>query len=246
MSERAATLKEHLNELRKRLIICLAVVVLTAILAFVFHEQVLGFMLKPADRFGASPLGKPVFTGVTEMLGVVMKTSIMVGIVLALPVILHQIVMFVSPGLNRRESIYLYAFIPTTIIFFVAGAFFAYYVLFPPAMRFLFTFGTEVAVPMIRIGNYMTVFTSLLFWMGILFELPLVFFLLARLGVLRSRWLLHYWRYSILGAFLLGAAITPTGDPVNQTLMAASIVVLYGLGILLAKMGEFMRGRATR
>ena len=244
MADQAITLREHLEELRKRLMITVVAVILATILSFVFYEQILGYLLEPAQGFGNSPTGKPIFTGVTEMLGVIMKASIMAGIVFSLPVVLYQLVMFVSPGLNRKERIYLYIFMPGTILSFLAGALFGYYILFPPAMRFLFTFGTDIAVPMIRIGNYMSVVTSLLFWMGIIFELPLVMFFLARLGVVTSKRLFRYWRYSILVAFLLGAAITPTGDPINQTLVAASIVVLYGVGILLAKVGERIHGKA--
>ncbi len=243
MAEQAITLREHLDELRKRLMISVLAVVLAAIVAFVFRNQVLNFLMEPAQGFGNSVSGKPVFTEVTEMLGVVMKTSIMAGVVFALPVVLYQLVMFVTPGLNRREKTYLYLFLPGTFIAFACGVLFGYYVLFPPAMRFLFTFGSEVAVPMIRIGSYMNVVTSLLFWMGLIFELPLVLFFLARLGVVTSKRLFHYWRYSVVVAFLLGAAITPTGDPINQSLVAGSIVLLYGVGILLAKVGERLRRR---
>ena len=241
MADQAITLREHLEELRKRLLISVVAVVVAAIAAFVFRTQLLNFLLEPAQGFGNSLTGKPVFTGVTEMLGVVMKTSIMAGVVFALPVVLYQLVMFVAPGLNRREKTYLFIFLPATVVAFASGVLFGYYVLFPPAMRFLFTFGTEVAVPMIRIGNYMDVVTSLLFWMGLIFELPLVFFFLARLGVVTSKRLFRYWRYSVVVAFLLCAAITPTGDTINQSLVAASIVVLYGVGILLAKVGERLR-----
>ena len=133
MADQAITLREHLEELRKRLLISVVAVVVAAIVAFVFRTQLLNFLLEPAQGFGNSLTGKPVFTGVTEMLGVVMKTSIMAGVVFALPVVLYQLVMFVAPGLNRREKTYLFIFLPATVVAFASGVLFGYYVLFPPA-----------------------------------------------------------------------------------------------------------------
>ena len=244
MAEREFTLREHLEELRRRLIITAVVTVAAVVVAFVFHEQILDFLIVPAKGFGMGPETKPIFTEVTEMIGVVMKTSVMGGLVLALPVVLYQLVMFVSPGLTGREKTYLFVFLPGTLVAFAAGVTFGYYVLVPPALRFLFSFGSDIATPMIRIGNYVNVVTSLLFWMGVIFELPLVMFFLARLGVVSSQRLARYRRYFVVVAFLLGAAITPTVDPVNQTLVAVPIVVLYELGIWLAKLAERLRRRS--
>ncbi len=244
MAEGESTLREHLNELRRRLIITAVATVVATVVAFVFHERILEFLLVPAEDFGMEPGTKPIFTDVTEMIGVTMKASLMGGVVLALPMVLYQVVMFVAPGLTGREKGYLYIFLPGTLLAFAGGVMFGYYILLPPALRFLFTFGSDIATPMIRIGNYMSVVTSLLFWMGIIFELPLVMFFLARLGVVSSQWLAKYRRYFLVVAFLLGAAITPTVDPVNQTLVAVPIVVLYEVGIWLAKLAERLRRRS--
>jgi sec-independent protein translocase protein TatC len=236
------TLRDHLEELRKRLIISVAAVILGFAVAFIFREQVLDFLLSPG--FDRLPDTKPIFTEVTEMVAVVMKTSLMAAFVLALPVILYQLVMFVAPGLTRRERVYLFIFLPCTVAAFAGGVAFGYYVLFPPAFKFLFTFGTGNAEAAIRIGSYMNVVTSLLFWMGLVFELPLVMFFLARLGVVRARWLSRVRRFAFIIAFVMGAIITPTMDPVNQTMVALPIVVLYEIGILLAKVGERLRRRS--
>ena len=131
------------------------------------------------------------------------------------------------------------------MVFFL-GAFFVYFVLFPPALRFLLTFGSEIATPMIRIGNYVGLMISLLFWMGVVFEIPIVLFFLARLGIVTSRMLSRNRKWAIVGAFILGAIITPTLDPVNQILVAIPIVVLYEFGIILSKLGTRIRNRADR
>lgn len=241
MDRPGMTLREHLEELRKRLAYAVAAVVAGVVLAFIFRERVLDFLLMP----GFQELGiKPIFTEVTEMVAVTMKVSVMVGLVLGLPVVLYQFVMFVSPGLTPRERGYLFILLPGTIVMFLFGAAFGYYVLFPPAFRFLFTFGTGNAEAAIRIGSYMNVVTSLLFWMGLIFQIPLVMFFLARLGVAKAQWLARFRRYSIVLAFVIGAVVTPTMDPVNQTLVALPVIVLYELGVWLARLGGWLRLRS--
>jgi sec-independent protein translocase protein TatC len=235
------TLREHLEELRKRLAYTVGAVAVGVAVAFILREQIIEVLLAPG--FDQVPGSRPIFTEVTEMIAVTMKVSVMAGVVLVLPVVLYQLVMFVAPGLTRKEKVYLFIFLPGTVVAFGAGVAFGYYVLFPPAFKFLFTFGTSNADATIRIGSYMNVVTSLLFWMGIIFQLPLVMFFLSRLGVVRVRWLVRFRRYSVILAFVAGAIITPTFDPVNQTLVAVPVIVLYEIGILLARIGERLRGR---
>ena len=238
MASAAMTLREHLDELRRRLIIVVAFLAVGVIVAIVFRNQVLAFLLEP----GFGELGqKPIATEVLETVGVIMKVAFMAGLVGALPVILYQLIRFVSPGLSRRERVYLYLFLPGVLAAFGAGAAFAYYVLFPPAFRFLFTFGAENVDATIRISSYINVVISLMFWMGIVFQLPLVMFTLARLGVVNVRMLSRFRKFAIVLAFVAAAIITPTFDPVNQTLVAVPIIVLYELGILLARLGQRLR-----
>ena len=239
MANREMTLREHLEELRKRIMIVTAAVVAGTVAAFVFREQVLTFLLEPG--FGDLQDTKPIFIEATEMVAVTMKASLMAGVVLVLPLVLYQLVMFMAPGLTKREKVYIAIFLPGTLVLFGLGVTFGYYVLFPPAFRFLFTFGTQVATPAIRIGSYINLVTSLLFWMGLIFEMPLVMFFLARLGIVTTRFLSRSRRYALILAFVIGALITPTLDPINQTLVAAPVVVLYELGIWLAKLGAWMR-----
>ena len=137
-----------------------------------------------------------------------------------MPFVLYQIVRFVSPGLNPSERRYLYALMPAVVVAFILGAAFGYRVLFPPAIHFLLSFGNEIATPYIRIGNYVSLMISLLLWMGVVFETPIVLFFLSRIGIVSPQQLGRQRRYAVVVAFILGALITPTFDPINQTLVA--------------------------
>ena len=241
MASEVMTLREHLDELRKRLFIVLLFVVLAMVVAFVFRNQIFDILLEPG--FGDLD-EKPIATEVLETVGVTFKITLMVAFVATLPVVLYQLIMFASPGLTRRERWYLLLFLPAVLIAFGAGVAFGYYVLFPPAFNFLFNFGAENGNAEIRISSYVNVITSLMFWMGVVFQIPLVLFALGRLGVVTPRWLSRFRRFAVLLAFVAAAIITPTFDPVNQTLVAVPIIILYELGILLARVGQWLRRRS--
>ncbi len=235
----------HLVELRRRLTWSVAAVLVCTVVSFVFHQQILELLMKPAQGFAAIPSGKPIYTDLTEFIGVAMKVSLLGGLVLSFPFVLYQIVMFVAPGLSGTERRYLYLLVPGALIAFLLGAAFGYRVLFPPAVEFLLSFGSDVATPYIRIGNYTSLMLTLLFWMGIVFETPIVAFFLSKIGIVTPRLMSRNRRYAVVVAFLLGAIITPTFDPINQTLVALPIIVMYELGILLARLGGRGRQRAS-
>lgn len=232
-----APFRSHLDELRKRLMISALAVVVTTVAAFVFHRWIIDFLLRPADAITEEP-GRLVFIDVLEPFGVAMKVSIVTGIVLALPIVLLQIILFVAPGLTSREKRYLYAFLPAVLLAFAAGVSFGYLVLIPPAINFLINFGGEIAEPTIRVSSYINLMTMLLFWMGIVFETPLIMFILARFGVVSAAGFARWRRHWIVVAFILGALITPTFDPINQSLVAIPLIILYEFGILLSKLAR--------
>ena len=235
-------IRQHLEELRKRLTISVVAVVVTTIVAFVFYKQIIELLLRPADLEAATGGGPGlVFVEVTEMLAVSLKVSLIGGLVLAFPIILYQIIMFVAPALTTKEKRYLFSFTPCVLLAFAAGVAFGYFVLIPPAINFLLSWGSDLATPLIRIGNYVNVMLMLLFWMGVVFETPVVMFLLAKLGVVSSRGFAKWRRHWVVVAFILGALITPTFDPINQSLVAGPLIVLYEVGIWLAKLAA--RGR---
>jgi sec-independent protein translocase protein TatC len=177
-----------------------------------------------------------VFINVTEMLGTYMKVALYCGIALSLPYLIYQLVMFLAPALKDREKRYLYLSMPLVVVLFAAGVCFAYFIFLPPALKFLLTFGSDIAQPMITVSNYVSVLVRLLLAVGLVFEIPLVITLLAKLGVVSPQKLAKGRKWAVLAAFVLGAIITPTVDPVNQTLIAAPIIVLYELSIWLAKL----------
>ncbi|MFN3973733.1 MAG: twin-arginine translocase subunit TatC [Dehalococcoidia bacterium] len=241
----SAPLRYHLEELRKRLLIALLAVAVATGASFTFYRQEVELLLRPAQGY-ASITGKPIYTDVTELLGVVMKVSLLFGFVGAFPVVLYQVLMFVAPGLTAQERRFVFTALPAALVLFGGGVAFAYFILLPPALRFLLTFGNDLATPMIRIGAYVNLVVTLLFWVGLVFEMPLVVFILARLGVVSPEALVRGWRVAVVGAFVLGAVITPTFDPVNQSLVAGPLIVLYTLSIGLAFLARRQRGVVRR
>ena len=240
MSSKDQSILQHLAELRRRVLISVLALLVGSAVAFAFFRQIIDILVLPARDLDTGA-GQLVFVEVTELLTTSIKISFVGGFVLALPVILYQVIMFIAPGLTGRERRYLLGFLPGVLLAFVAGVAFAYFVLTPPALHFLLTFGGDVATPLIRVSNLVNLMLRLLFWMGIAFETPLVMYLLAQLGIVNARMLGRFRRYWVVVAFILGAVITPTFDPVNQALVAVPLLVLYELGVLLARLAG--RGR---
>ena len=242
MSSREFSILEHLAELRRRVLISVLALIVGAGVAFCFFRQIIDLLVRPARDLDAGT-GQLVFIEVTELLTTSVKVSLVAGFVLAMPVILYQVIMFVAPGLTGREKRYLLGFLPAVLLAFMAGVAFGYFVLTPPALHFLLTFGADVATPFIRVSNIVNLMIRLLFWMGISFETPLVMYLLAQIGLVNARMLGRFRRYWVVVAFILGAIITPTVDPVNQALVAVPLLVLYELGVVLARLAS--RSRTT-
>jgi len=243
-SSRELTLIEHLVELRKRVFISLLALIIGAMVAFLFWTDIVELLKRPAQQVNDGEGVILIATQVTELLSTSVKVSLVGGFVLALPVILYQIVRFVAPGLTPAERRYLFLFMPGALLAFCCGLAFAYYVLTPRALPFLLTFGGGVADPLIRISNLVDVMLRLLFWMGLAFETPVIMYLLAQLGIVSSAMFRRFRKYWVVVAFILGAIITPTFDPLNQTLVALPLLALYEVGILLAWLAGRGRQRA--
>ena len=242
MRTREQTFLQHLSELRRRVFICVVAVLAGSAVSFVFFEEIVEILVEPARDLGLGTGGELIYTEVTELLTTAIKVSFVSGLILASPIIVSQGVMFVAPGVTRQEKRYLFGFMPVVILAFAGGVAFAYYILTPPALHFLLTFGGDIATPLIRISNIINLMIRLLFWMGLAFETPLVMFLLASLGIASASYIGRFRRYWVVVAFILAAMITPTVDPVNQALVAGPLLVLYELGILLA----WLAGRSRR
>ncbi|MDY6892547.1 MAG: twin-arginine translocase subunit TatC [Chloroflexota bacterium] len=232
------TFTGHLDELRQRLIKSVIALIITTLIAFVFAKVIFGFLIAPAGDV------EFIYTELTGFIGPYMKVALIGGIVLAMPVLVYQAIMFVSPALTQREKRYVYLALPWITIMFVAGLAFGYYVLVPPALRFLLNFGGDIASPAPRIGNYVTFITRFLLAIGVVFELPVIITFLSRLGIVTPQWLAGKRRWAIIGAFILAAIITPTFDPINQSLVAVPLIILYEMSILLSKVAYRKRAES--
>jgi len=235
----------HLKELRKRLLKSVIAVAIATIISFIFRGQIFDILIRPVQGINPDVSFNLIRVEMTEMVGTIMRVSLVAGIMLAMPYLIYHAIMFVSPALTRREKRYVYLILPWIALMFAGGVAFGYFILVPPATKFLITWGADIATPQIRIGNYISVVTRLLLAIGLVFELPVVTTFLARLGILTPQWLASKRRISIVLAFVLAAIITPTFDPINQTLVAAPLIVLYELSIWLAKLVQRREPRAA-
>ena len=227
----------HLSELRQRLVRSVIAVLIATVITFFFAPQIFEILKAPAGDISL------IFIEMTEMIGIYMKVSLAGGIMLTMPYLAYHVIMFVSPALTRREKRYVYLILPWIALMFAGGVVFAYFILIPPATRFLLSFGSDIASPEIRIGNYISLVTRLLLSIGLVFELPVITTFLARLGIITSRWLASKRKIAIIFAFVLAAIITPTFDPINQTLVAAPLIILYEMSIWLAKLVQRRKPR---
>ncbi len=234
MKPEAKQFMQHTLELRKRLGWTVACFLICTFAAFAFHNQIFSLLMGPAEDFASAPNNKPIYTELTEYLSAAFKVSLFAGIILSTPIIIYQAVMFASPGLNKKEKIYLWILIPSSLTLFLTGAAFGYWILLPPMIKFLLTFGSDVASPFIKIGNYTNIMISLLFWMGLIFETPLIMFFISKIGLVNYKMLRRYRRHTVVLAFVLGAIITPTIDPITQSLVAIPIILMYEAGIWLS------------
>jgi sec-independent protein translocase protein TatC len=224
------TILSHLAEIKSRLLRSFIAVVIASAVCFIFADRIFQLLIWPVKGT------QFIFVDMTEMVGVYMKVCITAGIMLAMPYLLYHILSFITPALNSKEKRTIFMVLPMIVLMFLAGIAFSYFVMLPPALNFLTTFGSNIATPQIRITSYVAVSTRLMLASGIVFELPVISTFLARIGVITGEWLASKRKFAFIMAFVLGAIITPTFDPINQTLIALPLIVLYELSIWLAKM----------
>jgi sec-independent protein translocase protein TatC len=231
-AEKYLTILEHLGELRLRLMICAGVMILATAVSFYFAKDVMGFLLNPAED--AQPGFKPIQTEPLEFVGSYFKISLLCALAISMPVLVYHLIAFVAPGLTPAERRWIFPVVVGSGLSFVAGMAFGFFVALPPAIDFLINFGEDVADPTLRIGPYIDFVLRLLLITGLVFQTPLLLMGLAKLRIVKAAWLVRQWRYVIVGAFVVSALVTPTVDPITQTLIAAPIIVLYAVGTGLA------------
>ena len=224
------TLLEHLRELRNRVLVSAVAVVLGMVICLYFWEAIVGWMLAPARAQEGEDFGLAVF-GPTETIGVLFKVGLYGGLMLASPVVLYELLAFIVPGLTPKERKLLLPGLFGIIIFLVAGMAFAYWIILPASLGFLLDLGGDNFNPVIGAKQYIDFATRIVFWVGLSFELPMVLALIARLGVVRAKQLLGFWRYAIVIIFVIAAIVTPTPDPLTQSLVAGPLLGLYVVGI---------------
>jgi len=228
--ERRVTIFEHLEELREGLIKSVIALLVTTLLSLIFTSRFLKILIAPMGNL------QPVFLRPTEMITTYFKIALISGVALAMPVIIYQLVLFMLPALKPHERRYLYIIVPGATISFVVGLAFAYFALLPFAIRYLLAFGGDIARAQWTIGEYIGFVTTILLWMGVAFETPLVIFFLAKVGIITPAMLSHYRRYAILAIAVVAAVITPTPDPFNMMIVMVPLFLLYEAGVLLARL----------
>ena len=226
-------LKPHIAELRNRLSISFGAVFAMFFICFFYWQPILEWMTAPLIVVLPTET-KLIFTGVQEPFFTAIKVAFFAGLICALPIIFWQFWLFVSPGLYDNEKILVLPFVFFATLMFVMGAGFSYYVVVPFGFEFLINFGSQLFTALPSIGEYVGFFTKLLIGFGISFELPVITFFFAKLGLLTDESLKGFFRYAVVLIFILSALLTPP-DMITQFLMAGPMILLYGISIYIAK-----------
>ena len=207
-----------------------------------YKEAVFNLLLAPAGD-NLSPFdGQPIFTSPTAMMGATIQLAIRGGVIAALPVLVVSVYTLFSSLVPPQQRRFLVIFLPATVLSFLLGAAFAYWVLLPTGLRFLLNFGDGVAVPVIVLSEYIDLLTSMILWLGVVFELPIAMFLLAKMRIVSYLKFRGLRKYVPVAAFILSAIITPTFDVVNQTLLAVPMILLYEVGLFLSWLANTEEG----
>ena len=217
---------DHVDELRSRVLVCLAAVVIAAVVFYQFVDPVFHFVIRP--------VGSLVFTSPADAFVARLLLAILGGLVMAMPVVLYQVWVFVSLGLKEQERRFVRLYGPLSFMFFVLGVLFAYYVALPISLKFLLGFSSEWLVPMITVKSYIGFFTSLVLACGIIFELPIVLIFLTAIGVATPEFLMQKRRHAIIIILIISAVITPP-DIITLLIMTLPLVVLYEAGVVASK-----------
>jgi len=236
--ENPRALLPHLNALRKHLLRSVLAIIITTAISFLFVRNILAYLATPLS----GGINELIAIDVTENIGTVMRVILLSGFTIALPYVIFEIWLFVAPALKVSSRIKGLFAIPVAILLFIGGMAFAFFVMLPTALPFLFNFMGLSTQP--RPSSYFNFVTLIMFWIGITFEFPLVIYLLANLGVVKAKTLASQWKFAIVIIAVLAAAITPTVDPVNMGLVMAPMIILYFISIGLAYLAQ--RNRVTR
>jgi sec-independent protein translocase protein TatC len=224
---------EHLDELRKRIIYIAISIGVGFLIAFFFVQQIFDFVMKPLQA-GLPTGGKLVYTEPTEAFVLYITMALIAGAIIALPLVMTQVWLFIAPGLYSHEKRMAIPFVAMSSLFFVAGAAFSHFVVFPLTWKFFVSFTNDYQTFMPRIEPAFGLYIKMMFAFGLVFQMPVIVTFLARMGVVTARFLWKHTKYAILIIFIVAAVVTPSGDMWNQSAMALPMIGLYMLSIALA------------
>ena len=227
------TFFQHLGELRKRVFYALGFILVFFMVSWAFVEKIYIWLAQPVLQF--LPEGqKLAFTSLTEPFMMYIKLAFISGLFLASPFVFHQLWLFISPALYKKEKKWVFPFVFFTTFFFLLGGAFGYYYIFPWACKFFLEIGEDFNA-IITINEYFTLAFRVLLGIALVFEMPVLTFLLAKIGILKAGFLVKYFKYAVVLIFIIAAIITPTPDMITQSMFAIPMLVLYLLSILIAK-----------
>ena len=233
MSDKTQPFLAHLEEFRKRLLVCAIAVGAGFVISYIFSKQLFSILTLPLTKVlpAESTL---IFTSLPEMFIAYIKVALIAGIILAVPVIFYELWMFVAPGLYRKEKRYFIPFVFFSTILFVVGSLFGYFVVFPYGFKFFISLATEDIQALPSVKQYFSFAVRLLLAFGLVFEMPVAVLFLTKIGLITPESMKKYRKFAILGSFILSAILTPP-DVATQLMMALPIIILYELSIFISR-----------
>jgi sec-independent protein translocase protein TatC len=233
MSNNTQPFLAHLEELRKRLVVCAIAVGAGFVISYIFSKQLFSILTLPLTKV-LPPESTLIFTSLPEMFIAYIKVALIAGIILAAPVIFYEIWMFIAPGLYRKEKRYFIPFVLFSTILFVVGSLFGYFVVFPYGFKFFISLATEDIQALPSVKQYFSFAIRLLLAFGLVFEMPIAVLFLTKIGLITPESMKKYRKFAILGSFILAAILTPP-DVATQLMMALPVIILYELSIFISK-----------
>ncbi|MEA1961049.1 MAG: twin-arginine translocase subunit TatC [Bacillota bacterium] len=230
-TEDKQTIIEHLEDLRKALIVSIVAIIVAAVVCFSYNEELLTLIIEPLRSLNE----QLVVTGVTEAFFVKLKLSFLGGFVLAFPVVVWAIWRFFKPALYPSERKYIYILLPITVLFFVGGVLFSYFGILRLVLNFFIFIAGENLETMFKVDQYVSFVMAFTIPFGLVFELPVVVFFLSKIGVVNHKMLSENRKYALLVIVILAAALTPGPDPISQLFMAVPVYLLYEISVVIAK-----------
>ncbi len=230
----------HLEELRRRIIISLILITVISIFAFPFTPKILAILKAPSSGV----IGKLVFFNPSEAFLIHIKIAIFTGLAVSMPVMLHQLWAFISPAIETKTKRHGLLFLFFSTVAFICGVSFGFFIFLPPAFKFLLSFSGDSLEPVISASNYISFVLGLTLGCGIVFEMPVLSFLLSKIGIIDYRILRKMWKYAVIIIFIIAAVITPTTDVFNMTLLAIPMLFLYEISIWVSAVTGRLRASA--